>query len=130
MHRAFRYPIFLNLQQLFGRFNHLVDVESGNPELKMTLVHSSEVAIDSVGHNSSVDCFVSFSTLKALNAVVQSCVFGHQFERHVWNDHWSLPAAILAIVVYLEHVVSSETSECVLVVSGGLWLQNVAFLDN
>lgn len=128
MHRAFRNPIFLNLQELFGRFNHLMDVESGNPKLKMTLVHSSEVTIDSVGHNSSVDCLVSFSTLKALNAVVQSCVFGHEFERHVWNDHWSLPAAILAIVVNFEHVVSSETSECVLVVSGGFGFKTSRFL--
>ena len=130
MHRAFRYPIFLNLQQLFGRFNHLVDVESGNSELEMTLVHSSEVTIDPVSHNSSIDCLVGFSALEALNAVVKSCVFGHQFERHVWNDHRSLPAAILAIVVNLKHVVSSNTTECILVVSRGLWLQNVAFLDN
>jgi len=129
MHRTFRDPIFLYLQQLFCCFNHLMNIECGDSQLKVTLVHSSEIAIDSVSHNSSIYCFVSFCTFKTLYAVVKCCIFWHQLERYIWNNHRSLPATILTVIIDFQHVVSSDAAERILVICWWFRFQHISLLN-
>jgi len=107
-----------------------MDVVSRDSKLKMALVHSAEIPVNSVSHHSFINSLVSLSAFKALNTIVESRVLGHKLERHVRHNHGSLPATVLTVVVNLEHVVGSNASKRVLVVCWWLRLENFALLND
>ena len=72
---------------------------------------------------------VCLHSLEALDAVVKSGICGVKFKWFICLDQWSLPTAIVYIVINLEHVVCGQTSECILMICGWLGLQSLTLLN-
>ena len=73
---------------------------------------------------------VSFAPLKALNSIVKGGIRGIKFEIFHSCDTRRLPAAIILVVVAMEHVVCYGPAEQVLVVFPWLFFENFSFLDD
>ena len=82
----------------------------------MGLVHSLHVLIRSEEHQSAVVGNVSFQSLETLGAVVKRGICWIQVEVFISSDNRRLPAAIVYVVVNVQHVVSGKAAENVLMV--------------
>jgi hypothetical protein len=127
--RASRNPFFFNFHKFLKTLNHLFGRELRESKLPMRCVHSFEVLIRTEEHNSIVVGDICFQSFEALNAIVQSSIRGIKLERLVSSDYRALPPTIVRIVVNLQHVVSWNTSECVLMVLTWLGLEVFALIE-
>lgn len=130
MHGAIRNPVLFNFNKPGGTFDHLLNIVSGDSQLYVTRVHTSEVLIDSVNMNALVHSLVRLDTFETLDRVIKSGVLGHQFEGSILNDLGSLPATVLIIIVNFKHIIGGDTAESVLVVSSRLFLEYCALFEN
>ena len=67
----------------------------------MRLIHSLKVIVDPEHDYSLVVCLVGFSSLEALDGVVEGGVGRVKHERLVGDDLGSLPTSIIIVIVYL-----------------------------
>jgi hypothetical protein len=72
---------------------------------------------------------VCLESLEALNTVMECSVSWVQFKGLISVDDGSLPASIVHIVIYVEHVVSGKATESILMIGRRLGFQHLALLE-
>jgi len=122
-------PIFLKLNKLLRAIHHLMNIKSGNTKLFMASIHASEVLVNAEQLNAIIYSLVRFSTLEALNWVVQSSVFGHELEWFIRHNLGPLPTTIVIIVINFEHVVGCDATKGVLMVWAWFGAQLFRFMN-
>lgn len=93
----------------------------------MRSVHSHEITVWSINQDFVFFCFVGFEAFEALYGIVESCVHWVEMEIFVSFDNRMLPAALVSVVVDVQHVVCGDSSEHILVVSWRLRLKILSF---
>ena len=71
----------------------------------MRLVHSVEVSVHSEHFNSTVFGPVCLGSFKALNRVVEGSVGRVKVEGFILYNLRTLPASVMEVIIYLQHVV-------------------------
>ena len=89
----------------------------------MRRVHSVKVSVYSEHDNSAVVSFVSLSTFEALDGVVESSVGRVEHEGLISYNFRALPASVIKVIIYLQHIVGRESTESVDVVCWRLFLE-------
>jgi hypothetical protein len=70
VHRAIWDPLLFNLDKLFAALHHLIDIEGGNAQLDMRVIHSLKVLVGPKQDHLIIDCPVRLGSLKTLDGIV------------------------------------------------------------